>query len=242
MLSGRCTDRLSFAAVFTAARPVLFSFLLLLSALPEAGYGQSAPSASVSRRTVIFAASVGVGESSSAQEVVLSNRGGGTLTVSSVELSGADANQFSRTHDCTSLAGGASCTIRVTLRPTSAGSKTATLSVVHGAAGSPTLVTLRGVGTAAAVVVQGSAVNQSSLTDLDVLKYVASNPDLIQAFGTDLSKAREHYLTYGANENRPLTFDPLRYTASHGDLIVSAGLDLEKSVRHYIEKGYTEGC
>ncbi|MBU6378578.1 MAG: choice-of-anchor D domain-containing protein, partial [Gammaproteobacteria bacterium] len=195
----------------------------------------------MSRRTVIFATSVGVGESSSPQVVSLTNFGGGTLTVNSVELTGADASQFSRTHDCTSLAAGASCTIRVTLRPTSAGSKTATLSVAHNASGSPTRMTLSGLATAAAVVVQGSALNPSSVTDLDVLKYVASNPDLIQAFGTDLAKAREHYLTYGASENRPLTFDPLRYTASHGDLIESTGLDLEKSVRHYIEKGYTEG-
>jgi len=78
------------------------------------------------------------------------------------------------------------------------------------------------------------------LTDLDVLRYVASQPDLIDIFGTDVAKARQHYLDWGFNEGRKITFEPLYYTASHPDLIEAFGLDETKSVTHYIRWGYKE--
>ena len=79
------------------------------------------------------------------------------------------------------------------------------------------------------------------LTDLDVLRYVASHPDLISAFGTSVTKARQHYLDWGYNEGRKITFEPLSYTASHTDLIAAFGVDEEKAVTHYIQWGFKEG-
>jgi hypothetical protein len=79
-----------------------------------------------------------------------------------------------------------------------------------------------------------------TLSDLEVLRYVASQPDLIDIFGTDITRARQHYLDWGFNEGRKITFEPLNYTASHPDLIEAFGLDEMKSVSHYIRWGYKE--
>lgn len=78
------------------------------------------------------------------------------------------------------------------------------------------------------------------LSDLDALRYIASHPDLIEAFGADASKGRSHYETWGIKEGRKITFDPLRYTASHPDLIRAFGIDETKAVTHYIQWGFRE--
>ena len=44
----------------------------------------------------------------------------------------------------------------------------------------------------------------TTLTDLEALKYIASNPDLIKAFGTNINKAKSHYINYGKAEGRSL--------------------------------------
>ncbi|NCW86153.1 MAG: hypothetical protein EBV69_08700, partial [Oxalobacteraceae bacterium] len=38
------------------------------------------------------------------------------------------------------------------------------------------------------------------LSDLDALRYIASQPDLIAAFGADAAKGRSHYETWGIKE------------------------------------------
>lgn len=81
---------------------------------------------------------------------------------------------------------------------------------------------------------------QSPLTDLDALRYIASQPDLIDAFGADAAKGRSHYETWGIKEGRKITFEPLYYTASHPDLIEAFGVDETKAVTHYIQWGYKE--
>jgi hypothetical protein len=79
------------------------------------------------------------------------------------------------------------------------------------------------------------------LSDLDALRYIASQPDLIAAFGPDASKGRSHYETWGIKEGRKITFEPLNYTASHPDLIAAFGIDEIKAVTHYIQWGFKEG-
>jgi serine protease len=78
------------------------------------------------------------------------------------------------------------------------------------------------------------------LTDLDALRYIASHPDLIDALGLSVDKARQHYRDWGFNEGRKITFQPLYYTASHPDLISAFGLDEIKAVTHFIEVGYKQ--
>jgi hypothetical protein len=79
-----------------------------------------------------------------------------------------------------------------------------------------------------------------TLSDLDVLRYIASHGDLINVFGLDVVKARQHYLDWGYNEDRAITFVPLNYTASHPDLMAAFGEDEAKAVAHYISWGYRE--
>ena len=45
----------------------------------------------------------------------------------------------------------------------------------------------------------------TTLSVLEALQYIASNPDLITAFGTDTSAASSHYTNYGISEDRSLT-------------------------------------
>jgi uncharacterized protein (DUF1800 family) len=79
-----------------------------------------------------------------------------------------------------------------------------------------------------------------TLSDTDVLKYIASYSDLIESIGADVTKGRTHFEQTGAREGRAVTFDPLAYVASHPDLMSSLGINEAQAARHYIETGYKE--
>tara|TARA_B100000963_G_scaffold175348_1_gene152452 strand:- start:489 stop:6767 length:6279 start_codon:yes stop_codon:yes gene_type:complete len=71
--------------------------------------------------------------------------------------------------------------------------------------------------------------------------YLASNADLIKAFGNSPDSAVNHYLAFGVNESRNLdSFDEKSYLASHGDLLTAFGSDTTKATNHYISNGYSE--
>jgi hypothetical protein len=71
--------------------------------------------------------------------------------------------------------------------------------------------------------------------------YLASNPDLIEAFGYNLAAAKQHYEQAGIQENRPVdTFLENLYLASNPDLIKAFGNNPDLATRHYIEFGYYE--
>jgi probable HAF family extracellular repeat protein len=93
---------------------------------------------------------VGIGATSPAQIVTLTNVGTSTLTVTGIAITGTDAADFAQTHTCaSSLAAYASCIIRVTFKPTALSTRAAMLSVTDNAAGSPQKVSLTGIGTTA---------------------------------------------------------------------------------------------
>lgn len=81
---------------------------------------------------------------------------------------------------------------------------------------------------------------QTPLSDLDALRYIASQPDLIAAFGANAADGRNHYETWGIKEGRRITFEPLNYIASHPDLIAAFGVNETKAVTHYIQWGFKE--
>lgn len=84
--------------------------------------------------------------------------------------------------------------------------------------------------------------DQVAALDFNGLLYLASNPDLINAFGGDVAAAVQHWQIYGRNEGRPLdSFDPLAYLAANPDLIRSIGLDFEAATRQYVTSGFKEG-
>jgi len=74
-----------------------------------------------------------VGRESTPREVKVSNGGTGHLSIGTINLGGANPDQFSKVSDsCSSesLASTESCTVRVSFRPTSAGEKSATLIIL----------------------------------------------------------------------------------------------------------------
>jgi hypothetical protein len=82
---------------------------------------------------------------SSSQSITLSSTGGTALSITSIVLSGANPSQFALSNNCgASVPTGSICTIAVTFKPTSTGSKTATVAVATNA-GTKT-VTLSGTG------------------------------------------------------------------------------------------------
>jgi hypothetical protein len=93
------------------------------------GTGAGVPTAGLSPTVVAFT-DTNVGVTATAQTVTLSNTGTGALTVASVAITGADPGDFAETNTCgASVATGASCSISVTFKPTTAGNRAATLTV-----------------------------------------------------------------------------------------------------------------
>jgi hypothetical protein len=79
--------------------------------------------------------------------VTITNGGADALSLTSIALSGGQADDFTLSKTCgSSLAAKASCTVSVAFKPVSAGSKTATLAITDNATGSPQKVALSGTG------------------------------------------------------------------------------------------------
>ena len=103
-----------------------------------------------------------VGSTSPAQAVTLTSSGTASLTISSVQITGANAGDFALASGTTctngsSVSAGASCTINVTLKPSALGSRSATISIADSAAGSPHTVSLTGTGGGASLILTPAA-------------------------------------------------------------------------------------
>jgi len=90
-------------------------------------------------------------------------------------------------------------------------------------------------------VPQNLASGGSSGKDFDALAYIASYPDLINAFGINEDAAVAHYQKSGIAEGRIATFNASQYLANYSDLRAVFGSDLDAAKRHYILYGYKEG-
>ncbi len=113
------------------------------------------PAATVSPAALSFGTQQ-ISTNSVAQQVTVRNVGGGRLTIASVTVSGS---HFTQSGNClgANLTAGQSCTVSVVFAPNAAGSLTATLSIAHGATGSPLVVALSGTGSATPVPVVQAA-------------------------------------------------------------------------------------
>lgn len=80
---------------------------------------------------------------------------------------------------------------------------------------------------------------RASSTILDLGFYLANNPDLKAAYGTDYEKLYNHFVTSGYKEYRKSSalFDGNYYTKKYSDL-ASFG---DEYLRHYVENGQAEG-
>ena len=83
-----------------------------------------------------------INTTSAARSVAITNTGSSSVTVSGVTMSG----EFQQTNSCAAIAAGASCTVNVTFRPTSAGAKSGTVTVSSNASNPSLTVALTGNG------------------------------------------------------------------------------------------------
>jgi hypothetical protein len=92
--------------------------------------------------TLTFASQI-VGTQSAAQAITLQNPSQVDVTGVVISVTRTDASSFTETNTCkATLAAGASCQVNVVFAPQSAGTATASISVVSSAADSPQMVTL----------------------------------------------------------------------------------------------------
>ena len=114
--------------------------------LSGTGVTGSVPSFSLSTSSLSFGTIV-VGTTSSANTVTITNIGSVLLPITSISLGGTNPSQFSRTHNCPAqLVVGAKCTVSVKFKPTSTGSKSATLKITPGGGAAVKTVALSGTG------------------------------------------------------------------------------------------------
>jgi len=101
-----------------------------------------------------------VGTTSASKMVSLSNTGTAALTISSIAITGANAGDFAQTNTCGgNVAAGANCSINVTFKPTTTGSRSANVTITDNAAGSPQSVSLTGTGVMSAVMLSPTSLN-----------------------------------------------------------------------------------
>jgi Abnormal spindle-like microcephaly-assoc'd, ASPM-SPD-2-Hydin len=145
-----CTVSVTFTPAATGSRSASLIVTDNASGSPHtvalSGTGASAPAVGLSPSSLTFASTT-VGQSSAPQSVTVSNTGSGSLTISSIGVSGASAGDFGQTNNCPgSLAAGASCTVSVTFTPTASGARNASVVIADNAGGSPHSVPLSGTG------------------------------------------------------------------------------------------------
>ena len=119
------------------------------------------PAVSLTPNSLVFG-SQNLGTTSAPQSVTLNNTGNGTLNVSGIAMTGANPGDFTETSTCGgSVAAGGNCTIAVTFTPSSAGTRSASMTITDNAGSSPQTISLTGTGASAAAV---AGLSPSNLT------------------------------------------------------------------------------
>ena len=148
---GSCTMRVAFTPSAAGARQ---GELLVSSTAPDSpaqlpltGVGTVAEI--TLGATALTLGDHAVGTVSPAQSVTVASTGAAPLSVRDVTVTGAHPGDFALTENCSfrGHAPGATCTVTVTFRPTSTGSRAAAVTINSNVAGGPHSVTLAGSGT-----------------------------------------------------------------------------------------------
>jgi hypothetical protein len=112
----------------------------------------------------------------------LTNTGNGTLTITSIGVTGSDSSEFAETNTCgASVPAGGSCKITVTFTPTTTGTQTASVSITDNAPNSPQSLPLSGVGVLPAVTF-----SPTSLTFPTQVVYTSSKVQKVTLTNTGL--------------------------------------------------------
>ncbi len=150
-----CTYAISFKPVNAGNRTATFTITDTAGTQTVSLSGTAAASSltlSLSPSSLTFPNTV-VGTTSDSQTVAVKNTGSASVSITSIAIGGTNTTSFVQLNNCgTTLAAGASCSIYVAFKPSTAAAKTATVSVTDTASGSPQSVTLSGTGTAAPAV------------------------------------------------------------------------------------------
>ncbi|HEV2380406.1 MAG TPA: FG-GAP-like repeat-containing protein [Terriglobia bacterium] len=176
-----------------------------------------------------------VGTSSASKPVTLTNTGAATLTITSISISGSNPADFSETNNCgSSVAAGASCTISVTFKPTAKGTRTASLSIVDNAPGSPQTVSLTGAGTEVKLspaslnfgsvqVGHRSAAKTVTLTNTGTVLLSITNIGITGTNGGDFAETNTCGVTLGAGSSCSISvmFTPRAKGNRTGSLSIS---------------------
>lgn len=118
------------------------------SAVASATYTIGIPVASLAPASLSFAG-INISNTSTSQTLTLQNTGTAVMSITSISLTGANSGDFFQSNNCpvgSNLGNGSICTITVTFTPLAVGARSASVSVVDGAAGSPHSSTLAGTG------------------------------------------------------------------------------------------------
>ena len=152
-----CTATVTFSPTSTGAKSAAIGMQTNASSNPNialTGTGTT-PIAAISVFSVAFSSQL-AGTTSALQTFNLSNTGTAAMAVTGLSLTGADATVFTLQNGCgASLAPAATCAVTVAFAPTSAGVKTAAITVQTDAASSP-VVALTGTAVAPAASVSVS--------------------------------------------------------------------------------------
>jgi 6-phosphogluconolactonase (cycloisomerase 2 family) len=141
-----------------------------------------APVASLSTSSLTFA-NQNLGSNSTVQSVTLIDTGTMPLTITALTVTGANPGDFSLTSTCpispATLGTGTNCTINVVFSPSATGSRSASISIMDNAAGSPQSVSLSGTGTLPSITLTPATLafgNQVINTTSAVKTITLSNP------------------------------------------------------------------
>lgn len=197
-----CAINVTFTPAATGSRTASVSITDNAGGSPQSvsltGTG-AVPAVAFSATTLGFG-SVAVGTSSGAQILTMTNTGNGTLTISSIAITGANIGDFAQTNTCgNSVAGGANCTISISFTPTASGSRTASVTITDNASGSPQSVSLVGTG-----LVPIASISPSSITFPNQYVGTSSLPQTITLMNTGAAP-----LTIASVTTSPTDFGPL---------------------------------
>jgi hypothetical protein len=145
--SSSCTVTLTYAPTSGGSRNASLSIVD-----SDPGSPQSVTFTGLANAITVNPSSVGFGNvtvgNAATKTVTVTNAGTGVVTLSSIQISGANAGDFTITSNTcgSALAGGTACTVTVSFGPLATGSATATLTVTDSDLSSPTAVSLTGTG------------------------------------------------------------------------------------------------
>ncbi len=147
-----------------------------------------------------------VSTTSEAQSTTLTNTGTAALTISGITITGANSGDYAQTNTCpvapSVLEAAASCTISVTFAPSSAGSRSASLTITDDAANNPQSVPLSGTGLApsvslspASLAFEPQLVGTPSATQTSTLTNTGGAPLAISSIALGGANPGEYTLT-----------------------------------------------